>query len=216
MVLNNTVIKKIISNIQTECVYSVSRLLFIFRFTDNILLTLYIWRPVFYSITSQLLQVIEVTILFPPQGWFSISKARYSMGNKQVSPLQYASEIEPLVYVHARCGIGYNQWKLNSVSSQCFLLDLLVFVCYRKMENGELGFCTDRISQSKESGKDVMSVEDVGPQEEGDYTTVQIMRKCLLIMSSVSCKHTIFSSLKFHRHQEKKQSKKGYYRERDQ
>uniref|UniRef100_A0A7N6AXM0 Vacuolar ATPase assembly protein VMA22 n=1 Tax=Anabas testudineus TaxID=64144 RepID=A0A7N6AXM0_ANATE len=30
------------------------------------------------------------------QGWFSMSKARYSMGNKQVSALQYASEIEPL------------------------------------------------------------------------------------------------------------------------
>lgn len=33
------------------------------------------------------------------QGWFSISKARYSMGNKQVSSLQYASEIEPLLTV---------------------------------------------------------------------------------------------------------------------
>nr|ACQ58122.1 Coiled-coil domain-containing protein 115 [Anoplopoma fimbria] len=28
------------------------------------------------------------------QGWFSMSKARYSMGNKHVSPLQYASEVE--------------------------------------------------------------------------------------------------------------------------
>ncbi|XP_052396515.1 coiled-coil domain-containing protein 115 isoform X1 [Carassius gibelio] len=33
------------------------------------------------------------------EGWFSIAKARYSMGNKQVSSLQYASEMEPLVYV---------------------------------------------------------------------------------------------------------------------
>ncbi|XP_016102584.1 coiled-coil domain-containing protein 115-like isoform X3 [Sinocyclocheilus grahami] len=33
------------------------------------------------------------------EGWFSIAKARYSMGNKQVSALQYASEMEPLVYV---------------------------------------------------------------------------------------------------------------------
>ncbi|XP_077574971.1 vacuolar ATPase assembly protein VMA22 [Stigmatopora nigra] len=31
------------------------------------------------------------------QGWFSISKARFSMGNKQVSTLQYASEMRPLV-----------------------------------------------------------------------------------------------------------------------
>ncbi|CAG07373.1 unnamed protein product, partial [Tetraodon nigroviridis] len=34
------------------------------------------------------------------QGWYSISKARYSMGNKQVSALQYASEMEPLIHVH--------------------------------------------------------------------------------------------------------------------
>lgn len=43
-----------------------------------------------------------MAISHPPQGWFSISKARYSMGNKQVSALQYASEIEPLVHVHTR------------------------------------------------------------------------------------------------------------------
>uniref|UniRef100_A0A4W5JFU6 Vacuolar ATPase assembly protein VMA22 n=1 Tax=Hucho hucho TaxID=62062 RepID=A0A4W5JFU6_9TELE len=36
------------------------------------------------------------------QGWFSMSKARYSMGNKQVSSLQYGSEMEPLVRVHTR------------------------------------------------------------------------------------------------------------------
>ncbi|XP_048034292.1 coiled-coil domain-containing protein 115 [Megalobrama amblycephala] len=35
------------------------------------------------------------------EGWFSIAKARYSMGNKQVSVLQYASEMEPLVHVEA-------------------------------------------------------------------------------------------------------------------
>ncbi|XP_026223869.1 coiled-coil domain-containing protein 115 [Anabas testudineus] len=72
------------------------------------------------------------------QGWFSMSKARYSMGNKQVSALQYASEIEPLVHVHTRT-----------------------------LDSGDLGFCTERLSQSKESGKDVTSVEDIGPQEEG-------------------------------------------------
>lgn len=47
-----------------------------------------------------------MAISHPPQGWFSISKARYSMGNKQVSALQYASEIEPLVHVHTRWGIS--------------------------------------------------------------------------------------------------------------
>ncbi|XP_051518943.1 coiled-coil domain-containing protein 115 isoform X1 [Myxocyprinus asiaticus] len=34
------------------------------------------------------------------EGWFSIAKARYSMGNKQVSALQYASVMEPLVHVN--------------------------------------------------------------------------------------------------------------------
>ncbi|XP_023280999.1 coiled-coil domain-containing protein 115 isoform X1 [Seriola lalandi dorsalis] len=72
------------------------------------------------------------------QGWFTMSKARYSMGNKQVSALQYASEIEPLVCVHART-----------------------------LKNGEVDFCTERVKQSKESGKDVTSIEDIGPQEEG-------------------------------------------------
>uniref|UniRef100_A0A8B9LF10 Vacuolar ATPase assembly protein VMA22 n=1 Tax=Astyanax mexicanus TaxID=7994 RepID=A0A8B9LF10_ASTMX len=37
------------------------------------------------------------------EGWFNISKARYSMGNKQVSALQFASEIEPQICVHSRC-----------------------------------------------------------------------------------------------------------------
>ncbi|XP_071332402.1 coiled-coil domain-containing protein 115 isoform X1 [Trachinotus anak] len=72
------------------------------------------------------------------QGWFTMSKARYSMGNKQVSALQYASEIEPLVCVHAR-----------------------------KLDSGEVEFCTERVPQSKESGKDARSIEDIGPQEEG-------------------------------------------------
>ncbi|KAI3357710.1 hypothetical protein L3Q82_016111 [Scortum barcoo] len=72
------------------------------------------------------------------QGWFSISKARYSMGNKQVSALQYASEIEPLVCVHART-----------------------------LDNGEVDFCTERVKQlcRNEPGKN--AIEDIGPQEEG-------------------------------------------------
>lgn len=36
------------------------------------------------------------------QGWFSISKARYAMGNKQVSSLQYASDIAPRLCVNTR------------------------------------------------------------------------------------------------------------------
>ncbi|CAJ1085143.1 coiled-coil domain-containing protein 115 [Xyrichtys novacula] len=74
------------------------------------------------------------------QGWLSISKARYSMGNKQVSALQYASEIEPLVCVHART-----------------------------LDNGEVDFFTKKVEQScsNETEKDTSSVEDIGPQEEG-------------------------------------------------
>ncbi|KAK1898655.1 Coiled-coil domain containing protein 115 [Dissostichus eleginoides] len=74
------------------------------------------------------------------QGWFSMSKARYSMGNKRVSALQYASEIEPLVCVHART-----------------------------LDNGEVDFCTERSKQKArdEAGKEARSIEDIGPQEEG-------------------------------------------------
>lgn len=72
------------------------------------------------------------------EGWFSISKARYSMGNKQVSALQYASEIEPIVCVHART-----------------------------LENGEVDFCTEKVKQksSNDTDKDANLVENIGPQE---------------------------------------------------
>ncbi|XP_070766979.1 coiled-coil domain-containing protein 115 [Enoplosus armatus] len=73
------------------------------------------------------------------QGWFSMSKARYSMGNKQVSALQYASEIEPLVCVRART-----------------------------LDSGEVDFCTEKVKQKcNEAEKDAKSIEDIGPQEEG-------------------------------------------------
>lgn len=81
------------------------------------------------------------------QGWYSISKARYSMGNKQVSALQYASEIEPLIHVHIRT-----------------------------LDNGGVDFHTERVKQncSNETGEDVRSVEDIGPQEEGAYSVVPV------------------------------------------
>lgn len=73
------------------------------------------------------------------QGWFSISKARYSMGNKQVSALQFASEMEPLVCVQART-----------------------------RENGTAEFSTERIlPKYADGGNDVMPVKDIGPKEEG-------------------------------------------------
>ncbi|XP_059911586.1 coiled-coil domain-containing protein 115 isoform X1 [Gadus macrocephalus] len=74
------------------------------------------------------------------QGWFSLSKARYSMGNKQVSSLQYASEMEPQIFVHARA-----------------------------VENDALEFCTERITiqSPTERVQNTTSVEDIGPKEEG-------------------------------------------------
>ncbi|KAF6716062.1 Coiled-coil domain-containing protein 115 [Oryzias melastigma] len=62
------------------------------------------------------------------------------MGNKQVSALQYSSEMEPLVCVHTRA-----------------------------LENGEVQFFTERNKKksSTESSDELLSVEDIGPQEEG-------------------------------------------------
>ncbi|XP_017270541.1 coiled-coil domain-containing protein 115 [Kryptolebias marmoratus] len=74
------------------------------------------------------------------QGWFSMTKARYSMGNKLVSALQYANEMDPLVCVHVRT-----------------------------LDSGEVVFCTEKSAHkcSEESTKDHTCVENVGPQEEG-------------------------------------------------
>lgn len=74
------------------------------------------------------------------QGWFSMSKARYSMGNKQVSALQYGSEMEPLVRVHART-----------------------------LTNGEAQFHTEKITWTctNDLEKESNTVETIGPQEEG-------------------------------------------------
>ncbi|KAM6977794.1 coiled-coil domain-containing protein 115 [Aplochiton taeniatus] len=74
------------------------------------------------------------------QGWFTMTKARYSMGNKQVSALQYGNEMEPLVNVHTRA-----------------------------LENGETEFHVERMVQScpDDINKYSSPVEDIGPKEEG-------------------------------------------------
>ncbi|XP_061076607.1 coiled-coil domain-containing protein 115 [Conger conger] len=74
------------------------------------------------------------------QGWFSISKARYSMGNKQVSTLQYGNEIEPQVQINVRL-----------------------------LENGEAEFDAQRVEclRSQHLEKDLGRVEDIGPKDEG-------------------------------------------------
>nr|XP_056723324.1 coiled-coil domain-containing protein 115 [Euleptes europaea] len=40
------------------------------------------------------------------QGWFSLSKSRYAMGNKSVSALQYGHQMTPLVRVNTRQNEG--------------------------------------------------------------------------------------------------------------
>ncbi|KAF7696062.1 hypothetical protein HF521_006156 [Silurus meridionalis] len=81
------------------------------------------------------------------EGWFNISKARYSMGNKQVSALQYASEMEPLVLVHA------------SLS-----------------EKGEAAFRCKRINDKAEELKQSDTVETIGPTEGGLRRRVNITK----------------------------------------
>ena len=61
-----------------------------------------------------------------PQGWFSLSKARYSMGNKQVSSLQYASEMEPQILVQARWVV--TSWN-NSCNNRLIIIRLLKCNC---------------------------------------------------------------------------------------
>ncbi|XP_051961579.1 coiled-coil domain-containing protein 115-like [Xyrauchen texanus] len=69
--------------------------------------------------------------------WFSIAKARYSMGNKQVSALLYASEMEPLVNVHASL-----------------------------LESGKVEFKCERSENNTEELKNNM-IEDIGAKEGG-------------------------------------------------
>lgn len=70
-----------------------------------------------------------------------MSKARYSMGNKQVSTLQYASEMEPLVRIHVRSGIKspcpfkitvrYFFYIYNNIAIPVFLTDHRTVVVQR-------------------------------------------------------------------------------------
>ncbi|KAL2104137.1 hypothetical protein ACEWY4_001005 [Coilia grayii] len=82
------------------------------------------------------------------EGWFSISKARYSMGNKQVSTLQYASEMVPLVRVHTKM-----------------------------LDSGEAEFETQREELQVGGGHKGSTVEDIGPQEEGTPSSEGLRRR---------------------------------------
>lgn len=47
-------------------------------------------------------------------------------------------------------------------------------MCYRTLDSGEVDFRTEIVKQksSNETGKDVGSIEDIGPQEEGESAIV--------------------------------------------
>ncbi|XP_028309360.1 coiled-coil domain-containing protein 115 [Gouania willdenowi] len=74
------------------------------------------------------------------QGWISMSSARYSMGSKHVSALQYASEMDPLVCVE--------------VSTS---------------DSGDVQFFTERTTQtcSNVCEPAPTAIEEIGPQEQG-------------------------------------------------
>ncbi len=46
----------------------------------------------------------------------------------------------------------------------------LGFMCYRTLDNGEVDFCADVLKQScnNTDGNDTRSIENIGPQEEGE------------------------------------------------
>ncbi|XP_030625758.1 vacuolar ATPase assembly protein VMA22 [Chanos chanos] len=85
------------------------------------------------------------------QGWFSISKARYSMGNKQVSALQYASEMEPLVHVHTRI-LDNGVAEFQAESTEC--------------KTGNVKNCS-------------VAVESIGPNEEGLRRRINMKQKSI-------------------------------------
>ncbi|KAM9445571.1 coiled-coil domain-containing protein 115 [Clarias gariepinus] len=82
------------------------------------------------------------------EGWFNISKARYSMGNKQVSALQYASEMKPLVHVYTS-----------------------------RSEKGEAEFKCERVNEKQEELKQSDTVDTIGPLEGGLRRRVNVKKK---------------------------------------
>ncbi|XP_035378458.1 LOW QUALITY PROTEIN: coiled-coil domain-containing protein 115 [Electrophorus electricus] len=82
------------------------------------------------------------------EGWFNISKARYSMGNKQVSALQYASEMDPHVYVN------------TSID-----------------KNGVVEFQCEQTEHKAEEPKESDTVENMGPTEGGLRRRMNVRQK---------------------------------------
>lgn len=53
---------------------------------------------------------------------------------------------------------------------------------FRILDNGRVDFHTERVKKtsSNENGEDAMLVEDIGPQEEGDYSVVPVQQSTCL------------------------------------
>ncbi|XP_072884697.1 coiled-coil domain-containing protein 115 [Hemitrygon akajei] len=86
------------------------------------------------------------------QGWFSLSKARYSMGTKCVSSLQYGSEMVPLARV--------------DVSQK---------------EDGHYDFRVERVDSGEQTGGTItekrLEIEEIGPKEQEEAPLVRRRRK---------------------------------------
>ncbi|KAL8164165.1 UNVERIFIED_CONTAM: hypothetical protein K2H54_047097 [Gekko kuhli] len=74
------------------------------------------------------------------QGWFSLSKSRYAMGNKSVSALQYGHQMTPLTRVNAR-----------------------------KNKEGQVEFhvVSEVADTSKPKAENTATVEEIGPSDQG-------------------------------------------------
>ncbi|XP_059805576.1 coiled-coil domain-containing protein 115 [Hypanus sabinus] len=86
------------------------------------------------------------------QGWLSLSKARYSMGTKWVSSLQYGSEMVPLARV--------------DVSQK---------------EDGHYDFRVERVDSGEQTGGTItekhLEIEEIGPKEQEEAPLVRRRRK---------------------------------------
>ncbi|XP_007249970.2 coiled-coil domain-containing protein 115 [Astyanax mexicanus] len=101
------------------------------------------------------------------EGWFNISKARYSMGNKQVSALQFASEIEPQICVH------------SSLS-----------------EKGNVEFKCERTEPKTEELEPSGTVENIGPKEGGLRRRTKIKQKETTVEETSKCEKESQDSIK--------------------
>ncbi|MGH0161987.1 UNVERIFIED_CONTAM: hypothetical protein FKN15_042385 [Acipenser sinensis] len=110
-------------------------------------------------------------------GWFAMSKARYAMGNKCVSSLQYGHEMAPLVRLHTKLTVrpprataSEDKAALGSLQASLQAPGQTTGGAgARALEKGEVQFRTERtepkpVENSKEEPKEV---EEIGPKEEG-------------------------------------------------